>query len=46
MPLRCAFCCRDCKGIEQMSYNQETKQKQGKPREWREAAKQKRNPAY
>jgi hypothetical protein len=29
-----------------MSYNQETKQKQGKPREWREAAKQKRKPVF
>jgi len=39
-----------------MAYNQENKQKQdrtgkadsrqGKPREWREAAKQKRNPVF
>lgn len=31
-----------------MSYNQETKpnKQQGKPREWREASKQKRNPQF
>jgi hypothetical protein len=30
-----------------MSYSpKQDKTKQGKPREWREAAKQKRNPAY
>ena len=28
-----------------MSYNRNQDKQQGKPREWREAAKQKRNPA-
>ena len=43
MPIRCAVYFRDLQGVDKMK-NEE--KKQGKPREWREASKQKRNPQF